>query len=374
MTNIGALRNLEPLAVRKRIARGLLDVKKQLAKQGVPQRNVNNTLLLASWNLRDFDSNKFGHGRRLAESIFYIAETISAFDFVALQEINEDLTGFKKLMRRLGPNWKYIATDTSGNNERMVFVFDRRKCWFRDIAGEIVLPFKNEFLSKEEIGDLHHSVKDLNKKDFKKFISARNQLNPNRQFNRTPFMVAMQSGWFKFKICTVHIYYGKDHGEKLKRRVREIRETAKFLRKRSDKEPNEHYILLGDFNIMSPEHETMKALTEAGFRVPEELDTTNIKETKYYDQIAFRLKKKSLLPKTANVFKINKAVYRNNQIETYKPFMKKISKKAKTLTNAELDKYYDEWRTFQISDHNLLWVELQINFSDDYLKDRTKDS
>jgi hypothetical protein len=28
------------------------------------------------------------------------------------------------------------------------------------------------------------------------------------QFNRTPFVVAFQAGWFKFNICTVHIYYG----------------------------------------------------------------------------------------------------------------------------------------------------------------------
>ena len=30
------------------------------------------------------------------------------------------------------------------------------------------------------------------------------------QFARTPFVVEFQSGWFKFILCTVHIYYGSD--------------------------------------------------------------------------------------------------------------------------------------------------------------------
>ena len=47
-------------------------------------------------------------------------------------------------MRILGPDWDFIATDVTegiaGNRERMVFIYNRGKVWFRNIAGELVLP------------------------------------------------------------------------------------------------------------------------------------------------------------------------------------------------------------------------------------------
>ena len=370
MTYIGDLRSLKPVETKIRTARHLLRVKQQLKKQGVPSRNVSDTLLLASWNIRDFDSNKFKHGKRLPESYYYIAEIISAFDIVALQEINDDLTSFYKLLRHLGPSWDFIATDVAGNNERMVFVYDRNKVLFRDIAGEIVLKYKRKTPTRREIRDFAKTVEGLSNEDFKKLVAERNALDPNRQFDRTPYLVAFQSGWFKFKLCTVHLYYGADSGVKLERRKREIREIAKFLKKRADKDKSDNYILLGDFNIVSPDHETMKALTDNGFTVPDELHKTNVNQTKYYDQIAFRLKKQELVPKSANVFRVNRAVFRDNEFEIYETHIKRISRSARAMTAAKLKAYYKTWRTFQMSDHDLLWVELEIDFSEDYLKDR----
>jgi hypothetical protein len=45
-----------------------------------------------------------------------------------------------------------------------------------------------------------------------------------------PFLVRFQSGWFKFNLCTVHLYYGDASGEGYERRVAEIDAIAKFLR------------------------------------------------------------------------------------------------------------------------------------------------
>ncbi len=373
MTYIGGLRKLNPVETRARIADRLLAIKKELEKQNVPERNVNRSLLLATFNIRDFDSNKFGHGKRLPESYYYLAEMISAFDVVALQEVNEDLSGLKKLMKVLGGTWEYIATDTSGNNERMVFLYDTCKVRFRKIAGEIVLPFKAP--KKKDILAFVDTIKDLNDTEINKLLKEKKHLDPNRQFNRTPFMVSFQSGWFKFNLCTVHIYYGADSGVALKRRKREIREVAKFMKKRADKDSTNNYILLGDFNIVSPEHETMEALTSNGFVVPDEIQKSNVKETKFYDQIAFRMKDMALVPKSADVFTFNSVVFRNSDFETYKDEMVRISKSAKKLAESELEKYYkNDWRTFQISDHKIMWVELQIDFSKKYLEERKKDA
>jgi len=214
--------------MRDRTARRLIEVRKQIRKE-IPPRAVTNSLLLATWNIRDFDSNKFGHGPRLDESFYYIAEIISAFDLIAVQEINKDTSALRKVMSILGPNWSYIATDVTegpgGNYERTAFIFDKSKILFRNIVGEIVLPDK--------------------------------KLIDGKQFARTPFFVSFQAGWFKFDICTVHIYYGTDTGKGLERRIAEIDSIAGFLAARA-KEDAGNFIVLGDFNIISPEHQTMK--------------------------------------------------------------------------------------------------------------------
>ena len=321
----------------------LLALRKSLQKQ-IPPRTVRSTLLLATWNIRDFDSNKFKHGPRLPESYYYIAEIMSAFDLIAVQEVNRNLKALERVVDILGPNWDYIATDItegpSGNQERMTFVYDKRKVLFQHIAGEIVLPISS-LVQKE------------------------------RQFARTPFSASFQSGWFKFDLCTVHLYYGATSGEKYKRRVEEIGRISKFLAKRAKKEDS-NVILLGDMNVVGPDDDTMKALKENKFIVPEELSlTTNMKGDKYYDQIAFMLKKNELelgpSENNAGVFNPFTTVFPTRDSEVYFPLGKKNGKWPATK-EARKNYFKNQWRTWQISDHLPLWVELKIDFTDKYLK------
>ncbi len=312
-------------------------------QRAIPPRTIRQTLLLATWNLRDFDSNKFGHGPRLPESYYYVAEVISAFDLVAIQEVNRNLKPFENVMRILGPSWSYITTDIaegrSGNNERMTFVYDKRKVRFKNVAGEIVLP--------------------------KSMLVA-----DDRQFARTPYMVDFQSGWLKFSLCSVHLYYGSTSGARYERRVEEIEAIGNFLAKRAKREQS-NMILLGDMNIVSPTDKTMKALKKSGFLVPDGLAlTTNMLRNKYYDQIAFLNKRDQLelgeSETNAGVFEVFNTVFRPRDSETYYPLGKGNGKWP--TSSAERKKYFSkEWRTWQISDHLPLWIELQIDFTEKYL-------
>lgn len=331
----------------QRTASNLLALRRQLRDE-IPPRTVNDTLLLATWNIRDFDSNKFRHGPRLKESFFYIAEIISAFDMVALQEINEDLTALNKVLRILGPDWDYISTDktegTSGNSERMTFVYDTRKVRFLKIAGEIVLP-QSRLISGE------------------------------KQFARTPFVVAFQSGWFKFMICTVHIYFGSASGPQLQQRIAEIESIAKFLSRRADDE-SANYILLGDFNIVSPEHQTMKALLKHGFILPEGLSPSNIHLDKHYDQIAFKARDGQVqFSGRSGVFNPYQTIFTVGERGTYYPLMSnpnnlELDPGGLLLDNDKNRDYYlGIWRTFQLSDHLPMWVELRIDFTEQYLQE-----
>jgi endonuclease/exonuclease/phosphatase family metal-dependent hydrolase len=339
-----------PTAERQRSIDQISALRKAIAKS-IPRRTASDTLLLATWNVRDFDSNKFGHGPRLGESFHYIAEMVSAFDLVAMQEVNEDMRPFEKLMDLLGPAWRYIATDVtdgpSGNGERMVFLFDSNKVQFKHIAGEITLP-KTALVGGED------------------------------QMARTPFLVRFQSGWFKFYLCTVHLYYGDTSGPLYERRVKEIDAIAGVIEKRA-KEDGQNYILLGDMNVVSPTDATMKALKKHNLVLPADLTlgealppwVTNMNMDKSYDQIAFYVRKGELElgPSTphAGVFNYYDSVFGKALCETYYPLGKKNGQWPDT--EAARPKYYlEQWRTWQMSDHLPLWVELKIDFTDSYLK------
>jgi endonuclease/exonuclease/phosphatase family metal-dependent hydrolase len=354
---------------RKRTVKNLIKLRKQLESM-IPPKDSEDNLLLATWNIRDFGKpikKRRGWGPRLPETWFYIAEIISRFDFVALQEVNE-LEELGHVMDVLGRNWRFIATDATdpalgGNGERMTFLYDIRKVWFQNIAGEIVLP-PSFLISGAEV-----EVRG------KKVIAG-------NQFKRTPFMASFQSGWLKFDICTVHLYYGADSGEKLEQRIEEIDRIAKYLSERADRALGENraLILLGDFNIVSPEHRTMHALKDNGFIVPQNLQQKPTTGTeKHYDQIAFKTQPEVIeyiesrsqnpLRQNAGVFPLFKQIFTEDQFGDYAGFVKKkTSAGKKAEKKSDLESAYKKWRTYQLSDHYPMWVRLQTDGSDAYLE------
>jgi endonuclease/exonuclease/phosphatase family metal-dependent hydrolase len=317
----------------------ILSLRAQLNRE-IPAKTSAETLLLATWNIREFGDN------RRIESLYYIAEIISRFDLIAIQEVASNLKGLESLMKLLGNHWDYIVTDstdgTAGGGERTAFLFDTNKIVFRKIAGEIVLP-------------------------------ANKLVQEAYQFARSPFCVAFQAGWFKFHLATVHIYYGSSSGVD-PRRLAEIESIAKFLSNRSKKEDSS-YILLGDFNIPKSGDELMQALENNGFSIPDCIKEhpSDLGETKHYDQIAFNFKLDETMTvfsedeQKAGAFNFAKSVYTPDDLEIYKPYFE--SKYTEGKTDQQISSYYlSKWRTFQMSDHLPLWVELKIDFSDQYLK------
>jgi endonuclease/exonuclease/phosphatase family metal-dependent hydrolase len=335
----------------------------------IPAKDAEDNLLLATWNVRDFGKTlkqRRGWGARLPESWFYIAEILSRFDFVAVQEVS-GIPEWQQVMDILGPNWDYIATDETdpkigGNGERMVFLFDRRKVRFQKIAGEIVLP-PNLLISRATLS------------------TEGKEVTGGKQFRRTPFMASFQSGWLKFDICTVHIYYGSTSGGELEERVNEIEMIAKYLSSRADRAlgVDRALFILGDFNIVSPEHKTMKALTDNGFTIPRPLrDKPSTPTAKHYDQIGFKTKPEVLsyaertsnnpLECNAGVVEVFSRLFMPSHFGDYRDFVKANTSKGKNAaTDQELKKVYREWRTYQISDHYPMWVRLQTDSSGDYL-------
>lgn len=79
----------EPPDAQRRTAEGLLKLRAQLERE-VPRGSIADTLLVATWNLREFDSEKYGF--RTCESLHYIAEIVSHLDIVAIHGVRADLS------------------------------------------------------------------------------------------------------------------------------------------------------------------------------------------------------------------------------------------------------------------------------------------
>lgn len=336
-------------AEKLRTADRLLALRRKL-KSEITDRAEQSSLLIATWNLRDFDSNRLGHGQRLRESYYYIAEIVSAFDLVVLQEVNRNLEALEILLSILGAEWDYIATDAidapSGTPQRMAFVFRQSKVTFRKIAGEIVLPGRQKMLA---------SV-------------AGNVRNEELGFVRSPFLAAFQVGDFKFNLCILHLDYRNAQSNDLQKNLAQLESLAAFLRERQERE-REHFILLGDFGIGAPSDLMGRVLDRNGFDIPEALTKRRIKNSEHhYDQIAFRLQEDRLELAGAGAFRHFDAVFRDNDedFEAYQELMPED--KANDLWNGGPRGYYvDQWRSWQISDHVPLWVELKVDFADRYL-------
>lgn len=362
-------------ADRGRVRDNLARLRAQLDEE-VPPKSAEADLLLATWNLRDFGkANRRGFGDREPESFFYVAEVISRFDFVAVQEVNE-IDEWQKVMRILGPDWDWIATDVTdpglgGNGERLTYAYDTRKVRFRNIAGELVLPAKL-LISAAVAPSKEDKPTDAARVDGKQV---------GKQFRRTPFAAVFQAAWFKYEICTVHIYYGGESGKKLAERVGEIGRVAEFFGERAKKAlaDDRSLILLGDFNIVGRDHETMKALEAEEFHVPEalrEAPPTNVGKDKYYDQIAFRAvpgvldsleQAGSGAAGGAGSVDLFEQLYTEDQFAAYEEQAKRSPNGKRRRSAASLRDYYLDWRTYQLSDHAPLWVRLPVNDSASYL-------
>ena len=338
----------------KRTIERILALRKQLDEE-IPQKTAEKTMLLASWNIREFDSRAYGD--RVEEAYYYIAEIVARFDLIAIQEVREDLEALNKLMSILGSNWSVIFTDvtegTKGNGERMAFLYDKRKVRFGGLMGELVLPpvkIVNEAGKKEEV--------------------------PATQVVRTPLMSGFRVGWTDFILTTVHILYGESKANN-PARVEEISQIAQFLKRRSEDKYkwSRNLILLGDFNIFKPSDNTMKAILDAGFVIPPELQSlpSNAIQNKYYDQIAFKVRPDKFgTTGKAGVFNFFKTVFRPEDeaiyVEDMGPAYLTTSKGKPRVNTALYYKTY--WRTFQMSDHLPMWVELKVDYSEDYLENK----
>jgi hypothetical protein len=309
------------------IAQGLKVLRKRIEKANVPPSILDETLNIATWNIREFGKRHKGK-RRSEAAIHYIAEILYQFDLIAIVELRDDLTDLSRVMKILGPYWRVVFSDfnadAAGNRERMAYLYDKRAVAFTGLAAEANPPRKkNPKTGKYE---------------------------PTITWWRSPFMASFSAGNFDFILLTVHILWGDSKAS----RIPPLTELANWVDKRCKEKyvVDRDVIVMGDFNIPKVDDELFKAITSKGLEIPDALrgaHGSNLARTEHYDQILH---------------------YR------------RYTKTLKDLGGV-LDFYCDDWRvlfpkehhpdmdkmgfTFELSDHLPLWVQLDTWIEDEQL-------
>jgi endonuclease/exonuclease/phosphatase family metal-dependent hydrolase len=245
----------------------------------IPAKRLGENLLVATWNVRAFgdmseswERNGDDSPKRNRSDVLAIAEIVSRFDVVAIQESRANLKALRHMLKALGPHWSLVLTDVNqsapGNDERLAFVFDARRVQMSGLAAELVVP--EEWLGTDKIGE---GALD-------------------RQFARTPYAVSFVSGGQTFILVTLHVLYG----ERASDRTDELAAIASWLAewaKRTKEDYNQNLIPLGDLNIDLEDDPNFQAFTSTGLRPAPELEGLRRtifdtpKKSHRYDQIAW---------------------------------------------------------------------------------------
>jgi endonuclease/exonuclease/phosphatase family metal-dependent hydrolase len=308
------------------VAEELADIAGRL-DDAIPARRVDRNLLVATWNLRAFGgltdkwvAGELDRPKRDLAGLRAIGEIVSRFDVVALQEVRGDLRALRHLLdwlNRAGDTWGLLLTDvtrgTSGNDERMAFLFDTRRVKPSGLACELVIPPERDDIEEGAFA---------------------------RQFARTPYACSFEGAGDTFILVTLHVLYGRAPAD----RVGELRAIARWLADWAASANAYHHnlIALGDFNIDRKDDPLYQAFTSTGLTVPEALHAVprtifSSSTDRHYDQIAWfaggpgRIPKLSLVPTgAAGSFDFSGHIHRR-------------------LTPQQMS-----WR---VSDHLPLWVE-----------------
>jgi len=311
------------------VAQGIKVLRERIAKAGIPSSKLDESLNLATWNIREF-----GRKPRTKASIHYIAEIIHQFDIVALTEVRRELEDLSRVMDLLGPYWKvvfsdYIA-DWGGNWERTAFVYDKRMAVFTGLAAEA-----DPFRSKNEAGEYVSEV----------------------SWWRAPYMASFRAGSFDFIILCSHCRWGHSKAH----RAKPLLMLAEWLQKRTkdggvyDKD----FILLGDFNIPQLDDELFQAITSRGLEIPTHLRNmtvgTNLTRNRRYDQIFYN-------PKHTAELVLNGGVLDFLDEDSYDSVEDAI-RALYPHTRMSKSRF-----TYQISDHLPLWVQLNTDVEDEEIE------
>jgi endonuclease/exonuclease/phosphatase family metal-dependent hydrolase len=287
--------------------------------RGVPKRSPN-SLLLCTWNIANFGVQKRRH-----KDHSLLAEILSWFDLVAVQEVADDLSGLCAVRDLLPESYRLLISDTAGNDERAAFVYDADKVELLELVGRLSIP----------VNDLGH-------------IKLEGVDQPFRGFDRSPYLAAFQSGSFRFVLASVHLFFGSDAPKDMGRRSLEAYAVARWadLRRKDKHAYASDIIALGDFNLPAVQagDPIYRALTRRGLVLPEhstEVGGSSLGGHHHYDQVAFFPGETKEFNERIGPFDFDNALF-------------------KELWHPRRPALFLAYTRYYVSDHRPLWAEFRV--------------
>ncbi|MGB3187464.1 MAG: endonuclease/exonuclease/phosphatase family protein [Ornithinimicrobium sp.] len=294
----------------------------------VPTKRAAN-LLIGTWNVRalggytdKWTASSSHSPKRDWHSMACIAEVLSRFDVIAVQEARRDPSAIFAILSLLGPAYRVIASDVTegdrGNSERLAYVYDSHRVEPSGLVGEIVLP-----------------------------PAARNDI---QQFARTPYTAGFVRNGVEFILATVHVLWGTKPADRLP----ELTAFAEWMRSWADrpKDWNGNVMVLGDFNIDRHDDPLWNAFFATGLYPPAVLHDVsrtifdNDRSRHYYDQISW-----------FSPTKADGTTESRLEGMTFDQVGGNIDFVPHVLSNSGLSRSQMSWR---ISDHYPLWLEFTV--------------
>ncbi|PCE63013.1 endonuclease/exonuclease/phosphatase family protein [Sediminicola luteus] len=284
------------------------------SKRQIPDPSPNR-LLVASWNIANL-----GLQKRWSEHYELLAEIISWFDIIAIQEVNVNLDGLKRIEGHLPSEFDLVFSDKAGNNERFAFIYNGQRVRMMELVGEVAVPPKDH-----------------------KYIKLPGIDSGFTGFDRNPYLCSFQWKNEILVLINVHSFFGSESSSDVHRRALETYAISRYadLTGKSKNAFSGNIIALGDFNLpmVHKGDPIYGALMARGLKLPKHSSKvySNISNDKMYDQIAFlpSIKKKI---KSHGVFDFDSAIF------------PKLWEQSPTKFRNYL-KYY-------LSDHRPIWMEL----------------
>ena len=294
----------------------LRDYRKHKPGRQIPARGKGR-LLVATWNVANL-----GVQDRLDSDYTLIAEVMSWFDLVAVQEVNDDLRGIEAIHSHLPARYELLFSDASGNRERQAFLFDSRKVKRLREIGRVAIP-----------------PSQLPR------IARQGTATPFTGFDRGPYLASFEAGGFRFALLNVHLFFGSDAPEDLDRRTLETFAVA-WWADRTHRDVNSYVVdivPLGDFNLpkAAAGDRIFDALVALGLETPPHSSQIGsaIASDNQYDQLAFFPgTTKDRFTGACNVFDFDGALFQD-------------------LWAQRTPKQFRDYVRYHISDHRPFWAE-----------------
>lgn len=229
---------------------------------GLPQREYG-SVLMGSFNIRKLGSSR----SRSADTWEFLADVCRSFDLLAVQEIMDDLSGLRRLMSLLGPEFSMVVSDQTGVfpgepgvGERLGFIYRWNTVERMEVASDVTYDRSKVIDSIASDYDAFLNAMTPYARRLADYEAGRRKTKPRLNlpvflsFIRQPFCVAFRVAGhpgtqpYEFMGVNAHLYFGNYITD----RRQEFNALIDWLMSRLNANSSAYYpnfILFGDLNL-----------------------------------------------------------------------------------------------------------------------------